>query len=392
MKISSITAYTVKSGTRYEMVGQSKPTRPLPHSDYFQFPPYPQLYSQYTEALIVRVETDEGIAGWGEGQAPVGPEVLQKIVERVIGPAVLGRDPLAVNVRYLEMYNTLRVRGQTSGYQLDAMAAIDTALWDIRGQASGQSISALLGGSFRERLPAYVSGLRATTREARVEEAAEWTRQGLGIKPFIGFGYAADAAEITAIRRGVGDDARLFADGLWNYTFPEAARVGRMLEAQGVEFFEAPLYPEDIEGHSKLARELGLAIAVGEPLRGRFEFLNWFKAQALDLCQPDLMRNGVSETYKIALLAEAYNLPIALHTGAATAIGMAATWQTAAALPNFYIQEFQPKMFAAFNPWLAEPLRLEGGKIVVPTGPGLGIRLDLERFKQDVEGEVRVAV
>jgi len=392
MKITTITAYAIKSRTRYQMAGQSKPTRQLPNSDYFQYPPYPQLYSHHTEALIVRVETDEGIVGWGEGQVPVGPEVLQKIVERVIGPAILGHDPLATNVRYLDMYNTLRVRGQTTGYQVDAMAAIDTALWDIRGKAAGQSISALLGGRFRDRLPMYVSGLRAATREERVAEALEWIRQGMGLKNFIGFGYTEDAAEITAIREAAGDEARLFTDGLWKYSFPEAVRVGRMLEANGLEFFEAPMYPEDIEGHSKLARDLDIAVAVGEPLRTRFEFLNWFKAQAIDICQPDLMRNGISETYKIAMVAEAYNIPVALHVGAVTAVGTAATWQTAAALPNFYMQEFQPLMFAAFNPWLETPLRYEGGEIVVPVGPGLGIVINEERFKQDVDSEMTISL
>lgn len=392
MKITAITAYAIKSKTRYEMVGQSRPTRQLPNSDYFQYPPYPQLYSQHTEAMLVQLETDEGLVGWGEGQAPVGPEVLQKIVERVIGPVVLGQDPMDINIRYQEMYDTLRVRGQTTGYQLDAIAAIDTALWDIKGKAFNQSISELLGGRFRDRLPAYVSGLRANVHEARLEEAREWTQQGLGLKPFIGFGYANDKAEITAIREAIGDNARLFTDGLWKYTFPEAVRIGRILEANGVEFFEAPLYPEDIEGHSRLSRDLDIAIAVGEPLRTRYQFLDWFRAGAIDICQPDLMRNGISETYKIGLLAEAYNIPVALHTGAVTAIGMAATWQTAAALPNFFIQEFQPKMFAAFNPWLETPLRLEQGEIVVPTGPGLGITLNEKRFREDVDSEVRLAI
>jgi galactonate dehydratase len=165
-----------------------------------------------------------------------------------------------------------------------------------------------------------------------------------------------------------------------------------MLEANGVEFFEAPLYPEDIEGHRKLARDLDIAVAVGEPLRTRFQFLDWIKAEALDVCQPDLMRNGISETYKIAILAETYNIPVALHVGAVTAVGMAATWQTAAALPNFYIQEFQPKMFAAFNPWLVEPLRLEQGQIVVPTGPGLGITLAEDRFAQDVDSQITLTL
>ena len=392
MKIIAITAYAVKAGTRYRMVGQSKPTRQLPHSDYFQYPPYPQLYSHYTEALIVKIETDEGLVGWGEGQVPVGPEVLVKIVERVLGPTVLGQDPLATNVRFADMYNTLRVRGQTTGYQVDAIAAIDTALWDIRGQASGLSISELLGGRFRNTLPMYVSGLRAATLEERLEEAVGWTEQGMGLKNFIGFGYTQDKLEAESIRQAVGDEARLFTDALWTYTHAEAVRIGRVLEANGFEFFEAPMTPEDIEGHSKLARDLDMAVAVGEPLRTRYEFLNWFKSQAIDICQPDLMRNGISETYKIALLAEAYHLPVALHVGAVTAIGQAATWQTAAALPNFYMQEFQPLMFAATNPWLTEPLNHEQGHLILPDGPGLGITMDETRFLQDVDSQVRISV
>lgn len=390
MKITALTAYAVKAGTRYKMVGQSKPTHQLPHSDYFQYPPYPQLYSHFLEALIVKIETDEGITGWGEGQVPVGPEVLQKIVERVLGPMLLGKDPLAVNVRFAEMYDTLRVRGQTTGYQVDAMAALDTALWDIRGKVTGQSIGDLLGGRFRETLPMYVSGLREATLEARAEEALAWTAQGLALKNFIGFGYHQDKTEIETIRKTVGDGPRIFTDALWKYNHSEAVRIGRVLEANGLEFFEAPLLPEDIEGHQKLARDLDIAIAVGEPVRTRFEFLIWFKAQAIDLCQPDLMRNGISETFKIALLAEAYHIPVALHVGAVTAIGLAATWQTATALPNFFMQEFQPLMFAATNPWLTEPLRYENGAALVPTAPGLGITLDEARFMADVDSAVTI--
>ena len=83
-------------------------------------------------------------------------------------------------------------------------------------------------------------------RQGLVDEAVEWTRQGISLKPFLGFGYAADRQEIAAIRQAVGDEARIFMDGVWQYSLPEAIRVGRMLEAHGVEFFEAPLLPEDI--------------------------------------------------------------------------------------------------------------------------------------------------
>ena len=392
MKIISITAYAVKARTRYQMSGQIQAAKRLPGSDYFHFPPYPELYSENSEAMVVRIETDEGLTGWGEAQNPIGPEVSQKIIERVLGPMILGRDPQATNLRYLEMYETLRVRGQSTGFFHDAMAAIDTALWDIRGKAVGQPISALLGGRFRETLPCYVTGLQGKTLPARLEEAVEWTRQGVSLKPFLGFGYAADSAEISALRRAVGDEARLFMDGVWKYSGPEALRVGRMLEAHGVEFFESPLLPEDIEGHRKLAHKLDVAIAIGEALRGRYQFLPWIQAQALDICQPDVMRNGISETFKIALLAEAYNIQVALHCGVVTVIGMAATWQVAAALPNFFIQEYQPSMLPLFNPWLEERLCMEQGRLVVPTGPGLGIDINQKRFEQDVDSKMTIAL
>lgn len=390
MRITSISAYTIKADVRYELAGGATAKGQLPGSDYLQFAPYPQLYSQRSEAMLVRVETDEGIVGWGEAQAPIAPEVAQSIVRNVVGPAVLGRDPLATNVRFMDMYGTLRVRGQGGGYQLDAIAGIDTALWDIRAKAAQCSVSELLGGRFRDTLPCYVTGLRGSSLDERVHEAASWIDQGIGIKPCLGFGYEQDAKEITAIRDRVGDGGPVFVDGVWSYSYPEAVRIGRVYEANGVGFFEAPLLPEDIHGHARLCRELDIAIAIGEPLRTRFQFQPWFRAEALDLAQPDLMRNGITEVMKIASVAEAFNLDLALHTGTLTVVGMAATWHAASALPNFFIQEYQPVMFDTFNRWLEEPLRVHEGRLVVPDGVGLGIEIDMDRFARDVDTVVTI--
>ncbi|TDE14981.1 mandelate racemase/muconate lactonizing enzyme family protein [Jiangella asiatica] len=390
MRITSISAYTVKADVRYELAGGTRHENQLPGSDYLRFAPYPQLYSQRSEAMVVRVETDEGIVGWGESQAPVGPEVAQAIVERVIGPAVLGHDPLATNVRFMDMYGTMRVRGQITGYQMDAIAGVDTALWDIRGKAAGLSVSELLGGRFRDVLPCYVTGLRGHSLDERLEEAVGWVEQGIGIKPCLGFGYDDDSREITAIRDAIGDRGPLFVDGVWKYSYPEAVRIGRVYERNGVEFFESPLLPEDVSGHARLARELDVAIAVGEPLRTRFQFQPWFQAEALDLAQPDLMRNGVSELVKIATVAESFNIDVAPHTGCLTVIGMAGTWQAAAAIPNLFVQEYQPVMLETFNRWLDEPLWVEDGRLVVPTGPGLGIDIDMDRFERDVDSVVTI--
>ena len=104
------------------------------------------------------------------------------------------------------------------------------------------------------------------------------------------------------------------------------------------------------------------------------------------------MRNGISETFKIATMAEALNKPVAPHTGTVTVVGMAATYQVAAAIPNFYIQEFQLVMFDSFNPWLRQPLAMKDGQLVVPDGPGLGIEIDEARFLRDVTGKIEIAI
>jgi galactonate dehydratase len=379
MLITRVTAYAVKADQVYAMSGGAARGTTLPGSEYLRFGDYPQLYSSRSQAALVRIETDAGIVGWGEAQAPVGTGVILAVVREVLAPSILGRDAEATGLRYHEMYETMRVRGQIGGYQQDAIAAVDTALWDIRGRAVGRSLGDLLGGRRRDRLPAYVTGLREKSREGRQAEAADWAAQGLGVKPCLGVGPVEDAREVERLRGAMGDDGRLMVDAMWGYSYPEAVQAGRAFERLGVGFLESPLAPEDVGGHARLARDLDLPVAVGEPLRTRFAFLPWFERDALDIAQPDLMRNGVTETVAITDLAYAFNRPVALHTGVVTVVGMSASWQVAATLPAFLVQELQPVMLDTFNPWLADPLRVEEGAVVVPTGPGLGLDLDEER-------------
>lgn len=393
MKITGVVCYIVKAKTKYDIGGNSRVADRLPNSDYYRLNTYPQLYSDYSEALVVRVDTDEGLSGWGETQAPIAPEVPLTLIEKILGPALLGRSPLDTNTRYADMVETMRVRGHWGGYQIDAVAGLDTALWDIRGKAADLPISRLLGGRYRETLPCYVSGLRKKQREARAEEAIEYRERGFaGVKPFLGSGLRADGEEIYALRDALGPDMQIMVDALWRYDHGSAVRLGRVCEEAGVSFFEAPMAPEDIRGHARLAADLDVAIAVGEPLRTRAQFIDWLSADAMDVCQPDVMRNGVTESWKIAMLAEAMNRPVAYHTGCVTAIGMAATFHCAAAIPNFLVQEFQPVMYDIFNPWLKTPLSFLNGEILVPDGPGLGIEIDETRMMRDVVGKVEIAL
>lgn len=392
LRITSIATHVVKAPKKYELQGRTVERPCLTGTDYLYFEPYLELYSTKTEAVIVVVTTDKGVTGYGEAQAPIGPEVVQAAIKRVVGPVVLGKDPLDTGVRFHDMYASLRARGQTTGFQMDAIAAIDMALWDIKGKTTGLSLAQLLGGSFRPSLPCYVSGsLLGPTPELRATEAARHVDAGIaGIKAYLGFGLQSDEEEIRALAAAVGDRGRLLADLFWAYSLPEAIRVGRMLESHGVEFMEAPMAPEDVEGHARLSATLDIAVAIGEPLRTRYQFLPWLRQQALDVCQPDPMRCGISETHAIGLLAEAFNTPVALHNGVVTVVGMAATWQLASVMPNFYIQEYEPHAIDTFGPWLTEPLRIDNGELVVPTDPGLGINLDVDRMMQDVVSSVTI--
>lgn len=392
MEITKVTAYAVKSENAYAMSGAVRPGERLPGTDYRRFAPHRQLYSDRSEAALVRVETDEGLVGWGEAQAPIGPEVVLTIVEKVLAPTLLGLDPLATTARAADMYETLRVRGQLGGFQQDAIAALDTALWDLRGRAAGLSLAELAGGRLRDKLPAYVTGLREKTPEGRREEAAEWARQGFGVKPCLGFGARTDGAEVVGLREAMGDDAWLAVDGMWGYTLPEARSLGRVLAEAEVAFFESALAPEDVHGHRELVRALDLPIAVGEPLRTRFQFVPWLQARAMDVAQPDLMRNGVGETLAIATLAAAHHLPVALHTGVVTAVGMAASWQVASVLPNFLVQEFQPVMLQTFGHLVEEELAVADGVVRVPTGPGIGVTVDEARVRAMSDAVVEIGL
>ena len=163
---------------------------------------------------------------------------------------------------------------------------------------------------------------------------------------------------------------------------PETELIGRQFEKLGIEWIEAPLAPEDVRGHAKLAEALQIAIAVGEPLRTRYQFLDWFERRALDIAQPDIARCGVTEGKRIADLASAWHSPVAYHLGVTLGVAIAATWQVAAATPNLYIVEFEPPEFEFSSHFLMPPLKVEHGQAVLPEAPGLGIDVDMNALSK----------
>ncbi|HZD22636.1 MAG TPA: mandelate racemase/muconate lactonizing enzyme family protein [Acidimicrobiia bacterium] len=385
MKISGITVSFVK--TPRSALGHETVTT-VAGTTHIRLGDYAHIDSTQCEAAIVEIRTDQGLSGWGECQSPIGPEVIGTIIERVLGPLILGRDPLASAVLRSEMYDALRVRGQITGYVVDAIAGLDTALWDLRGRHHNMSIARLAGGPYRTELPAYVSGLH---KDRRVPEAAEWAEAGFGVKAGLRGLGAEDIAEMAQIRSAVGDATPLYIDGMWRCSNMDVVRVARQLEDVQAGFFEAPMDPEDVGGHAELVRHVDVPIAIGEPLRTRYQFLPWFAQRALSVAQPDLMRVGPTEAFAIAAMAEAFHVPVAFHSGMATPIGMAATWQVAAGISNFLVQEFQPHMREIFSPITVDPLKDQGGRLLVPDQPGIGITINRKGLEALTEGSIDIS-
>ncbi len=350
---------------------------------YFTRPPYRALYSAYFETAFVKLTTDEGLIGWGEALAPVAPETVGVIVEQLLAPVLVGRDPLDGNVLWNVMYDLMRERGYYGGFMLDAISACDTALWDLRGKILSQPVYQLLGGAYRDSVPCYVSGLPKPTAEERVELALSFVDKGYSaFKLAAGHGVKEDARSVKALRDALGDEATLLLDAHWVYDVDDAVRLGKRLEELDTGFFEAPINPEDVESHAQLAAAVAVPIAHGETERTRYQFRPWLMQKAADILQPDVGRAGISEVAKIATMAEAFNVKMAPHLSVGLGICIAATIHVAAAIPNLYLLEYQPPVFEIANLLLKAPLTCEAGRYVIPPGAGLGVELDESRLRE----------
>lgn len=355
------------------------------HRGYVVRPPWRSLYSPGYETLLVKIETDDGLVGWGEALAPVAPEVVAAIVDRLLTPLIIGEDPRSVRTLWHRMTESMRERGHLTGHQADAMAAVDIALWDLWGHATGLSVSELAGGRFAEVLPTYVSGIRGSDDADRADKASALVDAGVRrIKLHLGTDIRTDLATYDAIR-AVHPDLEVALDAHWTYRLGEAKALGRELDDRRAWFFEAPLAPEDVEGHRDLAASLATPIAVGEAMRNRFEFTDWLTRRAVGLTQPDIGRTGITEGLAIAGVSDAFHAQVAPHHSAAFGIAMAAGVHVAAAATSLLAFEYQPFTLPVANRLLTSPLEVRpDGGFVVPTGPGLGVSVDEEAIARFV--------
>lgn len=350
---------------------------------YFRRDHLRAVYSRYFETTFVRIESNDGAVGWGECLAPVAPRVSAAIVEDLFAAELRGRDPVAIAAIRTSLYDMMRDRGYTGGFYVDAMTAVDIALWDLKGRLLDQPVSALLGGPFVDRVPAYVSAIGGVSDDEKRQRVEEWRSNGFRhFKHHGGRGRSSDVGTMRVIREAAGPDGVVGLDAHWVYSSGEAAQLGAELADLGVSFLEAPMDPEGVAAHARLASQVRIPIAVGENIRTRYEYLPWLMQGAAGILQPDVGRTGISEAVALATVAEPFSVKIAPHLSVGLGPMVAASIHVAAAIPNLYLLEYQPPTVELANQLLDGGICARAGAYDVPEGPGLGIEVSESRIRE----------
>jgi len=371
MRITSLTAIPVRLPRDFANAQGTagSPTTLIGEGHYRWSTAYPVLYSVNFETALIRIELADGTVGWGEAQAPLAPEVACTIVEHLLRPAVIGEefDGTAAGIAALwdRMYATMRVRGQTGGFMMDAISGVDIALWDLAGKLAGKPVCELLSDAPKRFIAAYLSGTSGLTAGERAAFAARYADEGLSLVKLY---YETEWADLLAIADALPAGMRFAVDALWHLPPREAIAMGRTLDARNARWLECPLYPEDIEGHVDLAAAVTTPIAIGESYRTLHE-LRPFMGIAKVL-QPDLGRCGITGSRRIAAAFAGEVVP---HLSIAMGPQIAAALHFAAATENCDLCEFNPNVLDTANRFLAEPLVLAGGQYKISALPGLGI-------------------
>ena len=322
------------------------------------------------EMLLVRVDTDAGVCGWGEGFGHRVWPATRTALDTMVAPLCLGRDPAAIGALMNDLMRALHGAGRT-GPVLYALSAVDIALWDIAGKLAGLPLYRLLGGGPRQDLPAYASLLRygrAAALEPRIAEALE---RGYGLVKI----HEIDPALIRAARRAAGAGIPLMVDCNCPWTVQQAVGMCRTLRELDLEWIEEPVWPpEDHAGLARVRAEGGIAVAAGENVGSVFEFRRMFERQAIDVAQPSVAKiGGISEARRVFEVAEACGVRVVPHSayfgpGLLASIHLCASRAAEVWVERFYC-DFED------NPY-GEAIDPRGGRIAVPQGAGLGIDPD----------------
>ena len=336
---------------------------------------------------FVFIHTDEGITGIGECFRRQ-PLVTKTVVEELLAPSILGKDPVDTEARFRDM--------ATAGQALEiggaiwiGIAGLDIAMWDLKGKILNLPIYQLLGGKVREKVPVYASSMaRNLTPLQEANRALSFVEKGYtGYKLHSAVpGRIDDSADqtiatVTEVRKAVGDDIDILVDVNGAYSVHHAIEIGKQLEELGVFHFEEPRPHYDLPGLAKVANALDIPVASGEMIYSLYEYKELMVRGEIDIVQPDIVKTpGFTTLIKIANLAESLGIPITCHNTQPTISTVAHAHFVAATPGAPYSQEYNIESVSIRDehPILSEPLQIANGLLEVPNGPGLGVSLDMK--------------
>ena len=338
------------------------------------------------DTLVVRVHTDEGIAGVGEVDSV--PLVARAAIEAPPSHSIatglrsllVGENPTEIEKLWEKMYQGTIYFGR-SGPAIHALSGVDIALWDIFGKATGRSVRELLGGTFHEKLKAYASSLMPETPKEAADLAESYASQGYKAMKFgwgpIGRDPKLDEDLVKAIRSAVGDDVDVMIDAGLAWDLKDALRMAYVYEKYGVFWLEEPLHSNDVQGYRELADRTSVYIAGGKKESGKMSSQKLLEEGPLNITQRYLARGGGlregKKTFYMAYDRHKRVVPHAFKTG----ILVAASTHFAASIPNGFMIEHTVSTSPLARDLVRNPVEFRDGYVSVPADrPGLGVEID----------------
>lgn len=353
---------------------------------------------------LVEIDTDAGITGLGEAKAAVGNlgnyAAIVTLIREEFTPLLIGRDPRDITGAWDRLYNGTRAHyaareGRTfptvgrRGITLSAVSGVDIALWDILGRSLGVPLWRLLGGCYRERVPAYASGGWAPVGAIGKQMVQYVERGHRAVKMRVGLQDKSvddSAARVLEARETLGPGVGIMVDAHGTWSVREAQRFARKVEACDLAWLEEPVSPDNVAGQAEVRRATDIPIAAGESEQTRFAFRDMLEARAVDVLQPDpAIAGGLTETRTIAALAASHGLTVAPHLWG-SAVLFAAGLHLCVSTPCATLLEYSRGENPLLNELVEEPIAFEDGHVLAPTGPGLGLTL-----RRDFVERIRVA-
>ena len=344
--------------------------------------------------LFVKIETNEGIHGWGEAYTQLDRD---RVIERQIDELsryLVGCSPFDIKQFLFSAYTDFASK-RGSMELFCAISGLEQALWDIVGKAAGQPVYNLLGGRTRRRLRVYANGWGgAQPPDELADRARAVVDRGftaLKFDPFPGPWRAyidrheeEEAVDrVRAVREAVGPDVDILVEVHRRLAPMHAVRVARAMEQYAPYWFEEPVSARDMGALAEVRNAISLPVVTGEELYTKNEFREVFEKRAADILNPDVCNcGGILELREIGAMAEAYHVAMAPHNYNSTTIGLAATLHASAGMPNFLITEYFVNFEEVGMEIARQSFKVEDSFITLPDRPGLGIDLDEQALEQ----------